>query len=101
MFLSLRLETARQVHASAFKLRRRPHIGWPGGRPAHSTALLAGATGGAMCRLPFQILCICATCLTVIGCATGTQKQSAQTQKVASEPTTLGLNCVQRVSENP
>jgi len=54
-----------------------------------------------MCRLPFQILCICATCLTVIGCTTGTQKQSAQTQKVVSEPTTLGLNCVQRVAENP
>lgn len=54
-----------------------------------------------MCRLPFQILCICAVCLTVLGCSTGAQNQSAQTQKVASAPTTLGLDCVQRVAENP
>ena len=52
-----------------------------------------------MCRLPFQILCICAICLTVLGCVSGAQKHSERMQKVA--PTTLGLDCVQRVAENP
>jgi len=54
-----------------------------------------------MCRLPFQILWICAICLMVVGCITGAQRQSARNQKVAPEPSTLGLDCVQRVAENP
>jgi hypothetical protein len=54
-----------------------------------------------MCRLPFQIFCVCATCLTVVGCITGASKESARVQKVAAEPTSLGLACVQRVAENP
>jgi type III secretory pathway component EscV len=54
-----------------------------------------------MCRSPFQIFCICAVCLTVLGCITDGQKESARMQKVAAEPTTLRLDCVQRVAENP
>jgi hypothetical protein len=54
-----------------------------------------------MCRLPLRLVCICAICLTVLGCITGGQKESTRTQRVAAEPTTLGLDCVQRVAENP
>jgi hypothetical protein len=54
-----------------------------------------------MCRLPFRIICICTICLPVLGCITGAQKESMRTQKVAAEPTSLGLDCVQRVAENP
>jgi hypothetical protein len=39
--------------------------------------------------------------LTVLGCITGAQKEGARIQRVAAEPTTLGLDCVQRVAENP
>jgi hypothetical protein len=54
-----------------------------------------------MCRLPLRLVCICALCLTVLGCITDSQKQSTRTQRPAPEPTTLGLDCVQRVAENP
>jgi len=54
-----------------------------------------------MRRSPFQVFCICAVCLTVLGCITGAQKESTRIQRVAAEPTPLGLDCVQRVAENP
>ena len=54
-----------------------------------------------MCRSPFQIFCIGAVCLTVFGCITSAQKESARLQRGGAEPTTLGLDCVQRVAENP
>jgi hypothetical protein len=54
-----------------------------------------------MCRLPLQLVCICAICLTVPGCITGAQKESTRIQRAPAEPTTLGLDCVQRVAENP
>lgn len=54
-----------------------------------------------MCRLPLRLVCICAICLTVLGCITGAQKESTRTQRAAPEPTSLGLDCVQRVAENP
>jgi hypothetical protein len=54
-----------------------------------------------MCRSSFRILCICTICLTVLGCITAAEKESTRVQRVAAEPATLGLNCVQRVAENP
>ena len=57
--------------------------------------------GSAMCRSPLQVVCICAICLTVAGCITGAQKESTRIQRAPAEPTTLGLDCVQRVAENP
>jgi hypothetical protein len=54
-----------------------------------------------MCRLPLRLVCICAVCLTVLGCITDAQKESTRIQRVAAEPATLGLDCVQRVAENP
>jgi hypothetical protein len=52
-----------------------------------------------MCRL--RVVCICAVCLTVLGCITGGQKESTRNQRAAAEPTSLGLDCAQRVAENP
>jgi hypothetical protein len=37
----------------------------------------------------------------VVGCITGAQKESTRTPRAAPEPTSLGLDCVQRVAENP
>ena len=54
-----------------------------------------------MCRLPLRLVCICALCLTVVGCTSSASRQTARTQRAAPEPTTLGLDCVQRVAENP
>jgi hypothetical protein len=54
-----------------------------------------------MCRSPLQLVCIWAICLTVPGCITGAQKESTRIQRTPAEPTSLGLDCVQRVAENP
>jgi hypothetical protein len=52
-----------------------------------------------MCRL--RLVCICGICLVVFGCITDAQKENTRIQRAAPEPTTLGLDCVQRVAENP
>jgi hypothetical protein len=37
----------------------------------------------------------------VLGCITDAQKENTRNQRAAPEPTSLGLDCVQRVAENP
>lgn len=54
-----------------------------------------------MCILPLRLVCISAVCLTVLGCITDAQKESTRIHRAVAEPITLGLDCVQRIAENP
>jgi hypothetical protein len=70
---------------------------------AKERSMGARRMGSAMGGLPLRLVCMCAMCLAVLGCITGTgaQKESTRNQRAAPEPASLGLECVQRVAENP